>query len=140
MGVARCANGVRSGAAQPTGADVINYAGKQTANVGEPPTLHFWVFRLPLVGGKFVGRAFMPDKHKPVYLYRYTTIKNVGHKCPTYLGLVFRLPLLDKQRQPENHILRATIGVKPAPRYLSPIAIKLALPPAAVVFTLHEIS
>ena len=90
-------------------------------------------------GGKFVGRAFMPDKHKPVYLYRYTTIKNVGHKCPTYLGLVFRLPLSGKQRQPENHI-RATIGVKSTPRYLSPIAIKLALPPAAVVFTLHETS
>ena len=51
MGVARCANGVRSGAAQPTGAGVINYAGKQTANVGEPPTLHFWVFRLPFVYG-----------------------------------------------------------------------------------------
>ena len=90
-------------------------------------------------GGKFVGRAFMPDKHKPVYLYIYTTIKNVGHKCPTYLGLVFRLPLSGKQRQPENHI-RATIGVKPTSRYFSPIAIKLALPPAAVVFTLHEIS
>ena len=83
VGVARCANGVRSGAAQPTGADVINYAGKQTANVGEPPTLHFWVFRLPLVGGKFVGRAFMPDKHKPVYLYRYITIIVVPIKSYT---------------------------------------------------------
>ena len=112
VGVARCANGVRSGAAHPTAAGVINYVGKQTANVGEPPTLHFW-FSGCLGWGWQVCRSGIYARQTQTCLsFRYTTIKNVGHKCPTYLGLVFRLPLSGKQRQPENHI-RAAICIKP---------------------------
>ena len=99
----------------------------------------FLGFQAAFGGGQVCRSGIYARQTQTCLSFRYTTTKNIGHKCPTYLGLVFRLPLLDKQRQPENHI-RATIGVKPTSRYLSPIAIKLALPPAAVVFSLHEIS
>ena len=99
----------------------------------------FLGFQAAFGGGQVCRLGIYARQTQTCLSFRYTTTKNIGHKCPTYLGLVFRLPLLDKQRQPENHI-RAAIGVKPTSRYLSPIAIKLALPPAAVVFSLHETS
>ena len=63
-------------------------------------------------------------------------------KCIIYLpfrwlmvGLIlFQAAFAGQQRQPEICFYAKS------PRYLSPIAIRLALPPAAVVFTLHETS
>ena len=67
----------------PYGCGCHQLCGEANSKCRRAADAPFLVFRLPLVGGKFVGRAFMPDKHKPVYLYRYITIIVVPIKSYT---------------------------------------------------------